>query len=71
MATEYRVVVKTIHGTTRRIHMGKKGRDDAIEVAKVYADATTPYYMGSTVDVEAREVSDWKSIIPVDEGEEA
>lgn len=70
MNVEYRVVIKTVHGTTRRIEMGKKGRDDAIEVGRVYADSATEYYGGSNVTVECREIGCWHDI-EEDECEEA
>ncbi len=62
MATEYRVVVETRHGTTRRIEMGKQGRDDAERVGDVYLSSATPYYEGSTVEVQAREVGCWHPV---------
>ena len=67
--TEYRVVVETRHGTTRRIEMGKKGRDDAQAVADVYIQSKTPYYGGSYVTVQAREVGCWHVVGLFDEEE--
>jgi hypothetical protein len=63
MTVEHRVVIKTRHGVVRRIEVPKKGgRQGAIEVGKVYVDSATPFYAGSNVTVQCREVSDWHDI---------
>lgn len=67
MTVEYRVVVKTRHGTTHR--WAKKGSKEALECARVYADAATPFYYGCDVTIERREVGEWHDALPAPEVE--
>ncbi len=63
MATEWRVVVKTVTAGGERWQKSftKKTREDAVEARdRMRAKNDTPYWRAAEVWVEWREVSDWK-----------
>ena len=66
MATEYRVVVKTRHGTTHR-WVVKKGLEAAQAVGQSYLDNRTHYFDQSVVEVQSREVGCWHEVGLFDE----
>ena len=65
MQVEYRLTVKTRHGSTHRWPM--KNRDKAIESGKVYVDTASPFYSGSDVMVECRQIGEWHNAIVSDD----
>lgn len=66
MNVEYRVVVRTVHGTRHRWPI-KAGPEKAREVAEVYRTCTTPFFAGCEAWIESRVLPKWERVAESEE----
>lgn len=58
--TEHRITISTKWGTRKRF--AAKSAIDAHDMREAFESATTPYYEGCSVVVEARQISAWSQV---------